>query len=140
MYTELVFTLAMRVWLSPLPLTVESHVLGEALTENQFVPISSQLPETSCIPVQVTGGKPLVGHVHKHHVVPRLARGVRRGEGRGGEGRGNLSPFNPLPTIGNSLKKQKSLYKVLHLVLNPHINSYELMTHICVIAVHVKVV
>ncbi len=32
--------------------------------------------------------------------------------------------INPLPTIGNSLKKQKSLYKV---VLNPHINYYGLM-------------
>ncbi len=32
--------------------------------------------------------------------------------------------FNPFPTLGNSLKKQKSLYKV---VLNPHINSYGLM-------------
>ncbi len=43
---------------------------------------------------------------------------------------------NPLPTIGNSLKKQKSQYKVLTPGINPHINSmglWELMTHICVI-------
>ncbi len=39
---------------------------------------------------------------------------------------GRLSGFNPLPTIGNSLKKQKSLYKVQYycLVSNPHMNSY----------------
>ncbi len=30
-------------------------------------------------------------------------------------------PINPLPTIGNSLKKQKSLYKVLTPSINPPI-------------------
>ncbi len=33
-------------------------------------------------------------------------------------------PFNPLPTVGNSLKKQKSLYKVLTPSIKPHINFY----------------
>ncbi len=31
---------------------------------------------------------------------------------------------DPLLTIGNSLKKQKSLYKVLTPSIKPHINSY----------------
>ncbi len=35
--------------------------------------------------------------------------------------------LNPLPTLGNSLKKQKSLYRVLTPSINPHINSYWLM-------------
>ncbi len=36
--------------------------------------------------------------------------------------------FNPLPTIENSLKKQKSMYKVLMPSINPpHTNSYGLM-------------
>ncbi len=34
---------------------------------------------------------------------------------------------NPLPTIGNSLKKQKSLYKVLTPSTKPRINSYGVM-------------
>ncbi len=42
--------------------------------------------------------------------------------------------FNPLPTIGNSLKKQKSLYKVLTPSIKPPIEIlmglWELMTHI----------
>ncbi len=38
------------------------------------------------------------------------------------------TPVNPLPTIGNSLKKQKSMYKALsHSIKPPHINSYGLM-------------
>ncbi len=37
--------------------------------------------------------------------------------------------FNPLPTIGNSLVKQKSLYKVLTPSIKPRarVNSYGLM-------------
>ncbi len=38
-----------------------------------------------------------------------------------------VEPVNPLLTIGNSLKRQKSLYKVLTPSINPHINSYGLM-------------
>ncbi len=45
--------------------------------------------------------------------------------------------INPLPTIGNSLKKQKSLYKVLTPSIKPPIyilmGLWELMKHICVI-------
>ncbi len=47
------------------------------------------------------------------------------------------SGVNPLPTIGNSLKKQKSLYKVLTPSIKPpiihFIGLWELMMHICII-------
>ncbi len=42
--------------------------------------------------------------------------------------------YNPLPTIENSLKQQKSLYKVLTPSIKPPYKFlWELMTHICVI-------
>ncbi len=51
-------------------------------------------------------------------------------EGREGASEGRRrETINPLPTIGNSLKKQKSLYKVLTPSIKPmhHINLYGLM-------------
>ncbi len=66
-------------------LTVQGHVLGEALAEDDLVSVIDQHPEPSCISVQVSRGKTLVGHVYKHRVVPCLW-GITRKEGRGREG------------------------------------------------------
>ncbi len=53
---------------------------------------------------------------------------------RGCEKSCKVAIINPLLTIGNSLKKQKTLYKVLMPSINPPYKFlWELMTHICVI-------
>ncbi len=40
-----------------------------------------------------------------------------------------IETLNPLPTVGNSLTKQKSLYKVLTPGIKPLMGLWELMTH-----------
>lgn len=46
------------------PLTVQSHVLGEGLAEDHFVSILDKVAKASCISLDITWCKALIGHIH----------------------------------------------------------------------------
>ena len=60
--------------------TIESKVLGEGLTEEEVVSVSCQLSQSCSVVVQVSRGKPLVGHVNHHKMTSLLSKRGRVAE------------------------------------------------------------
>lgn len=56
------------------PLTVETHVLGEALGQQDVVALLDEVAHCPGVTVDVSTGEALVGHVEEHQQVPLLLR------------------------------------------------------------------
>ena len=61
-------------------LTVETHVLGEGLGQNDVVSLLDEVAHCPGVFVDVAAGKALIGHVEEHQQVPFL-NGRREGRG-----------------------------------------------------------
>lgn len=70
-------------------LTVESHVLGEGLGQNDVVTLFDEVTHGPGVAVDVSAGEALVRHVEEHEQVP-LLRGENKNRPRW---RSNLDPL-----------------------------------------------